>query len=302
MKRFFEGEERGNLAMALNFSPCAMYPVSPTEGDLASSYRVADWFAGDRIGNGFGLAEMEEPYGFFGWDRGGEGGGGSREPIANDILDLLPSDPFGMDLNATFTAIADWLEDFEVESGLNLIWNRAMVFGSPDNGRLGIGESSNSGWRFDGDLESVWDEDEILGFAEQDAIRVTSNFLSEENPSNFLPEERGGSAESVSDGDGGAPHDALLFSLGYLGVQDLLSAERACRSFREAVQQDALLWRTIHIDHPLNERITDHELLKLTGRAQGCLQSLSLVECSRVTDDGLRHVLESNPRLTKVGS
>lgn len=271
--------------MALNYSPCAMYP---TEGDWAYSIRIGDRFVGDRMGNGFG---MEDPYGFLGRDRvdeGGGGGGGSREPIANDILDLLPSDPFGMDLSATFTAIAGWLEDFEVESGLNLIWNRAMAFGSSDNG---IGESSNTGWRLngsgsfeeememwdescDGEFESVWDVEEILSFGDE--------------------------AESCSGGDGEAPHDALLLSLGYLEVQDLLSAERVCRSFRDAVQSDSLFWRSIHIDQPLNERITDHELLKLTGRAQGCLQSLCLVECSRITDDGLRRVLESNPRLTKV--
>lgn len=271
--------------MALNYSPCAMYP---TEGDWAYSIRIGDRFVGDRMGNGFG---MEDPYGFLGRDRvdeGGGGGGGSREPIANDILDLLPSDPFGMDLSATFTAIAGWLEDFEVESGLNLIWNRAMAFGSSDNG---IGESSNTGWRLngsgsfeeememwdescDGEFESVWDVEEILSFGDE--------------------------AESCSGGDGEAPHDALLLSLGYLEVQDLLSAERVCRSFRDAVQSDSLFWRSIHIDQPLNERITDHELLKLTGRAQGCLQSLCLVECSRITDDGLRRVLESNPRLTKL--
>ncbi|KAJ8639511.1 hypothetical protein MRB53_016205 [Persea americana] len=246
----------------------------PTEGDWASSIRVGDRFVGDRMGNGFG---MEDPYGFLGRDRGDEGGGGgSREPIANDILDLLPSDPFGMDLSATFTAIADWLEDFEVESGLNLIWNRAMVFGSSDNG---IGESLNTGWRLngsgsfeeemeigdescDGEFDSAWDVEEILSFGDEDAIWVFSN----------RPEEAGESAESCSGGDGGAPHDALLLSLGYLEVQDLLSAERVCRSFRDAVQ----------------------------GRAQGCLQSLSLAECSRITDDGLRRVLESNPRLTKL--
>jgi hypothetical protein len=42
--------------------------------------------------------------------------------------------------------------------------------------------------------------------------------------------------------------------------------------------------------------------LQLTNRAQGNLQCLSLVECPRITDDGLKHVLENNPRLTKVSS
>lgn len=63
---------------------------------------------------------------------------------------------------------------------------------------------------------------------------------------------------------------------------------------------DTLLWKNIHIDQPLNEKITDDVLLQLSNRAQGNLQSLSLVECPRITDDGLRRVIESNPKLSKV--
>lgn len=96
-------------------------------------------------------------------------------------------------------------------------------------------------------------------------------------------------------------HEGLLFSLRYLGVWDLLAVERVCRSLRFAVQSDSLLWKCIHIDAPpLSERITDEALLRLAQKAQGWLQCLSLVDCSKITDDGLRRVLEISPRLQKL--
>uniref|UniRef100_A0A7N0TX61 F-box domain-containing protein n=1 Tax=Kalanchoe fedtschenkoi TaxID=63787 RepID=A0A7N0TX61_KALFE len=96
------------------------------------------------------------------------------------------------------------------------------------------------------------------------------------------------------------PHHALFFALSYLSVQDLLSTEGVCKSLRYTIKTDPLLWRNIHIDQPLNEKMNDDVLIQLTKRAQGYLQSLSLVECSRITDEGLKLVLESNPRLTKL--
>ncbi|KAJ0969120.1 hypothetical protein J5N97_021997 [Dioscorea zingiberensis] len=97
-----------------------------------------------------------------------------------------------------------------------------------------------------------------------------------------------------------APHDGLLLSLGYLGVGDLLSVERVSRSLRTAVRDDPLLWRCIHVESPLSEKITDDDLVRLTDRARGSLECLSLVECSRITDDGLKRVLQSNHKLTKL--
>lgn len=104
----------------------------------------------------------------------------------------------------------------------------------------------------------------------------------------------------ASDPDDGAAHPALSYALAYLGVRDLLSVERVCKSLRITVQNDPLLWKNLHIDQPLNDRITDDILLQLTSRSQGNLQSLSLVECQKITDDGLKRILESNPRLTKL--
>ncbi|KAI3872279.1 hypothetical protein MKX03_021401 [Papaver bracteatum] len=57
----------------------------------------------------------------------------------------------------------------------------------------------------------------------------------------------------------------------------------------------------LHIDQAASrEWITDDALLRLANRAQGNLRSLSLVKCSRITDDGLKRVLERNPGLIKL--
>jgi hypothetical protein len=110
------------------------------------------------------------------------------------------------------------------------------------------------------------------------------------------------SMDDVNDleGDEFTPHPALSFSLSYLGLSDLLVVERVCKSLHSTVRGDPLLWRNIDIDQPLNERITDDVLLQLTNRAQGNLRCLRLVECTRITDDGLKRVLEVNPKLVKV--
>ncbi|GFP84954.1 F-box protein skip14 [Phtheirospermum japonicum] len=100
--------------------------------------------------------------------------------------------------------------------------------------------------------------------------------------------------------DGGDPADALFFALGYLGVKDLLSFERVCKSLRDAVRDETPVWKSIHIDCTLSDKITDDGLLRLTNRAKGALFSLSLVKCVKITNAGLRHVLESNPGLTKL--
>ncbi|XP_060195524.1 F-box protein SKIP14-like [Lycium barbarum] len=99
---------------------------------------------------------------------------------------------------------------------------------------------------------------------------------------------------------GGGPSDALLLALGYLRLRDLLAVEKVCKSLRDAVRGDPLLWRSIHIDYPFSFKITDSTLIKLTNRAQGHLHTLSLYNCSKITNVGLIHVLERNPSLTKL--
>lgn len=287
--------------MALNFSHRPIFPANPSEDGLFSGMsRRFNW-------------EVEDAYD---WRRDRADRRGSREPMSNDILDILPSDPFGMDLSATFTAITGWIEELEVDSenlgrdevevnngdyqfvtGLNYIRNRALRHRAEPGFSYQVG-------RFDG-----WLEENLLGDGSCDAGYV---FVcnEEEFPSSSSDDSRVASHQTKESREGtedcsaggGEPHEALLFALSYLGVQDLLSVGRVCRSLHSTVQSDTLLWKNIHIDQPLNERITDDTVLQLTGMAQGNLQCLSLVECSRITDDGLRRVLDSNPRLRKVST
>ncbi|GMP30141.1 hypothetical protein CsSME_00004942 [Camellia sinensis var. sinensis] len=289
--------------MALNLSHNSVFPSNGLEGNLFSSIKFGNngyLMEGctDKNWAGFG------DYMNFNWKLEDE----------KDILDLLPSDPFGMDLSTTFTAITGWLEDiendlglnsigfgtdrFEVErgeedrllAGLNLVWDDALKLHSDVNdlkiqeASIGSGKELWSGL-CDGDDNM----DELMGFSYEKnwALGVAAN-------------EFQGCSEIHSYGDRGAPHDALFFSLGYLGVRDLLSVERVCKSLRDAVQNDPLIWRSVHIDQPLSDRITDDALLRLTSRAQGTLQCLSLVGCLKITDSGLMHVLENNTGLTKV--
>lgn len=98
----------------------------------------------------------------------------------------------------------------------------------------------------------------------------------------------------------GSPHEAIFFTLSYLSLQDLFSVERVCKSLRAAVKNDVLLWRHLHVEHPLSKKLTNDTLLQLSARAQGHLQCLSLVDCFKITDDGLKRVLDSNPKLTKL--
>ncbi|XP_047957369.1 F-box protein SKIP14-like isoform X2 [Salvia hispanica] len=230
-----------------------------------------------------------------------------------DIVDRLPSDPFGMDIETTFTAITGWLEDLKVDyggfmsngmssqegyhssAGWNLIWNNYIHFESFPrtiqlNERLNAGMQDYipNGFQFDHDLDAAL----TLSTYENIGFNNGSASCSNEMGS-------GREVEGASEFEG-APHEAFNYVLSYLGVKDLLSVERTCSYLSSAVRGDPLFWRTIHIDQPLNERITDDVLVQLAGRAQGKLESLSLVECPKITDDGLRRVLEENRRLTKL--
>ncbi|XP_061361442.1 F-box protein SKIP14-like [Gastrolobium bilobum] len=218
--------------------------------------------------------------------------------VDDDVLDLLPIDPFGMKIDSTFTAISDWIDDFEYgflpeddvsgvdETHQNVgdhlhIWGLSWSWNGTENEMLVSDDVFNGYQNFDGMYDgSVSDRDDRISSSEAEKSENCTKI--------------------ECDAQGGVPHDALFFVLGYLGVRDLLTVEQVCRSMRDAVRGDPLLWRTVHIDHPLNRRITDDTLVKLTSRAQGTLQSLNLVNCIWITDSGLGRVLQSNPRLVKL--
>ncbi|CAH8360951.1 unnamed protein product [Eruca vesicaria subsp. sativa] len=217
-----------------------------------------------------------------------------------DILDVLPSDPFGMDINNTFTAITGWLEDLEADygmryesgvgdgnhhqlfAGLSFIWNNAMRFQEfPES----------DGW---GSLNGFGD-----GSCHGAAFVSAPVSLVDVRDGGEVAESSGRC--SNDGGENANVHPAFGFCLYHLGVKDLLSVSMVCKSLHMTVCDDSLLWRHIHISQPLNEKINDEALLQLTERAQGTMQCLRLVDCSRITEDCLKQVLERNPQVVKLG-
>nr|XP_043607130.1 F-box protein SKIP14-like [Erigeron canadensis] len=305
--------------MALNYSQRPIFPAHTSQGMVNGyvaemSEKGVDEFVRARHGNG-GMRDR------FGYGREWVDKGGSSEAVTADIVDLLPSDPFGMDIDigTTFTALTGWLEDLEEEfeivsnlvdgnedyglfEGINLIWNSGMRFQSfPSNevhdvkaGASCMGDKYAAGCQFRGvEADSVIDRihfpEDIMGFDHGS----TSDFVGKS-------EALAVGFKHSSNAVGGDPHEAFVLALSYLGTSDLLLVERVCKSLCSTVHKDPLLWRSIHIDQPLNERITDDILVQLTNRAEGYLQCLTLIKCPRITDNSLRHVLETNPKLTKL--
>ncbi|KAK7381016.1 hypothetical protein VNO78_33540 [Psophocarpus tetragonolobus] len=243
--------------------------------------------------------------------------------VDDDVLDRLPMDPFGMNIESTITAISDWFEDFEWDFGpedgefgedetnekngdhdhlqlLGISW----AWNGPENLQPQKASAKGNEMSVSGDVFNEYQN--FDGVFDEGIVAEGSawGFLSVRDGDYRVPSREGEEAHSCTKIDciaeGGAPHDALFFVLGYLCVRDLLSVERVCKSLCDAVRGDPLLWRTLHIDSPLNERITDDTLVNLTNRAQGTLQCLNLVNCLRITDSGLGRVLQSNTRLVKL--
>ncbi|KAE8730153.1 Restriction endonuclease [Hibiscus syriacus] len=314
--------------MALNFFHRPIFPANMTEDNLVSPMRIANGYLVEGIpewnGDGcskhwFSNHQLEDCFDY-GRDRSGDRCG-SQESSSDDIVDLLPSDPFGMDISTTFTAITGWLEDLETDygccvrddvggtgdgsyqlfAGLNFIWNNAMWF-QTFPGSMGF-EFKGSICRGFGGCPHAKEGGDVSGCAAlgpacnvEDALSFGNGDMVSVDQEN----EEFQDCEDFCEGHEGAPHEALILALGYLGVQDLFVIENVCTSLRSIVQNDPLLWRSIHIDPPLNEKITDEVLLRITSRCQGSLQCLSLVDCQRITDEGLKHMVENNPKLVKL--
>lgn len=312
--------------MALNYSHRPIFPAHIAEDNLVSPLRIVNGYlvegVPERSCEGFsrpqhGRREIEELI-----DRARDGivGCSSWESASEDIIDLLPSDPFGMDISTTFTAITGWLEDLEADyrgcgtknssigvgnedyglfAGFSILWKSAMRL-QPIPGNAQANWNMKTAGKID-----QYSEARDVAYASAQSSCQSAN--PEGNIKNVGVSTRSLEIEAESEDsvcsplcDNGSPHDALFYTLGYLGVKDLLLVERVCRSLCYTARNDPLLWRSIHIGQPLNEKITDDVLLQLTSRAQGNLECLTLVECPRITDGGLRRVLASNPRLNKL--
>ncbi|KAJ4823528.1 hypothetical protein Tsubulata_034050 [Turnera subulata] len=98
----------------------------------------------------------------------------------------------------------------------------------------------------------------------------------------------------------GPPQEALFLVLAYLPVVELLAMSEVCTSLRDAVNNDILLWLDIIIDRPINWRLSDEILMKITSKANGRLRSLVLINCVKITDEGLQRVVERNHLISKL--
>lgn len=96
------------------------------------------------------------------------------------------------------------------------------------------------------------------------------------------------------------PAEALFYALSYMNLKEILSLERVCKSFRDWVRSDILLWQQLHVEPPLSKSFTDEALLQLASRSKGQLRCLSLVDCLRVTEAAVEQVVYSNPRISKL--
>nr|GLL32286.1 F-box protein SKIP28 [Ipomoea trifida] len=106
--------------------------------------------------------------------------------------------------------------------------------------------------------------------------------------------------EGTSEQQFGPPPEAMFLVLAYLPLYELLCMSKVCRSLRDAVKGDILPWLNIAVEAPLHSRISDDILMKITAVADGRLATLALLNCFKVTDDGLLRVIQKNPRITKL--
>lgn len=285
------------------------FPAHMAEDNLISPIRIVNSYLVEGIPEKNGEGD-------YGRDRRDGCGSSDSVSVSKDIADLLPSDPFGMDITTTFTAITDWLESFEADYGgrkfravaangdyelfpdFNFLWNKTTRFQFfPVNTHGGNKKNTT-------EQLNLQPEDRNCGSA-----LASNDFLTpfEHGNASSSSETREnqviwGKLEGAEFSGDAISHEAWTLVLSYLGIKDLLSVEMVCRSLHSTVRSDPSFWNTIHIDKPLNEKITDDNLLQLTNRAEGELQCLRLLECTRITDDGLRRVLESNPKLNKVST
>lgn len=189
----------------------------------------------------------------------------------NNVIDKLPSDPFGMNISASCTMISGWFHHEVDDQHIQYFQNSVEDDDNDD-------DVINSLFLFD--------KNKVLHSINQQNATCCN--------------ENGNTNGDDDANDGGPPHDGLFYALGYLGLRDLISVESVCKSLRDGVRNDPLLWRNIEIDQPFGESFVDDSLLKITNRASGSLQSLSIVNCLKITDNGLKNVFLQNPGLKKL--
>nr|XP_043624349.1 F-box protein SKIP28 [Erigeron canadensis] len=99
----------------------------------------------------------------------------------------------------------------------------------------------------------------------------------------------------------GQPHESLYLVLAYLPLFELLAMTQVCRSFKDALNNDILPWLNIVVDENVQKsRVSNEILMKITSKAMGRLKSLILINCVKITDDGLQNVVTNNPGIDKL--
>ncbi|KAI4350563.1 hypothetical protein L6164_005010 [Bauhinia variegata] len=292
--------------MAPNFSPGSSFSTPPEKGLYPDDYLINNYRCFDDSCSSSSFNKAPEGNTCGERVKAELGDCDSQAAVAvDDLLDRLPVDPF--ELNKESTDCNQDLESdfgsepevFPVDESHKKIGDHT-VFEGPNWGGNGAGELESLGGNVKGDGTSI-SSDDINEFPIVDGL-YDGGMVADENVEKFLTfSHRGNRLSKIDDdGQGGVPHDAMFLVLGYLDVMDLLSVEQVCKSLRDTVRTDPLLWRSIHVDQLLSVRITDDTLVKLSSRAQGTLQCLSLINCIWITDSGLTSVLQSNPRLLQL--
>lgn len=99
----------------------------------------------------------------------------------------------------------------------------------------------------------------------------------------------------------GQPNESLFLVLSYLSLFELLAMTQVCKSFKDAINNDILPWLNIIVDEKHRKsRLTDDILMSITSKAMGRLKTLILINCTKITDDGLQNVITRNPDINKV--
>ncbi|KAK7358255.1 hypothetical protein VNO77_00181 [Canavalia gladiata] len=100
--------------------------------------------------------------------------------------------------------------------------------------------------------------------------------------------------------EAGPPHEAVFLVLAYLPVYEVVVMSQVCKSLRDAVNIDILPWLNVIVERPLNSRLNNQILMKITSKANSRLKTLALINCTHITNDGLQRVVEQNPLINKL--
>ncbi|CAJ1936829.1 unnamed protein product [Sphenostylis stenocarpa] len=96
------------------------------------------------------------------------------------------------------------------------------------------------------------------------------------------------------------PHQAMFLVLTYLPVYELVLLSQVCTSLRDAVNHDILPWLNVTVERPLNWRLNDEILLKVTSKANANLgfllylnETLRIPACTGITPEGVLRAVKT---------